>query len=253
MGVAELLMTAVALAMDAFAVALCKGLSTCRVKAKHMLVTGAWFGGFQALMPLIGYLMGQTFESRITPIDHWVTFFLLGFIGFNMLREAFECEDECTDASLGFKIMLTMALATSIDALAVGVGFALIPDINIVFAISAIGVITFILSALGVKIGSIFGAKWRTPAELAGGLVLIGIGAKMLIQHTVADKSRYDLIIGISFAYLLTAVFTFLAIVTRKKVLENCTDRKSFVLYVIFSSLCATVGIGLTVLALVVL
>ena len=129
MGIAELLMTAVALSMDAFAVAVCKGLATDKVRARHMLITGAWFGGFQALMPLIGYLLGQTFKGFITPVDHWITFLLLGVIGFNMLKEALDCDEEA-NASLGFKIMLTMALATSIDALAVGIGFALLPELD---------------------------------------------------------------------------------------------------------------------------
>ena len=182
MGTLELIMTALALSMDAFAVAVCKGLATDKVRPKHMLITGAWFGGFQALMPLIGYLLGQTFKGLITPVDHWITFILLGIIGFNMLKEALEC-DEDADASLGFKIMLTMALATSIDALAVGIGFALLPSLNIWFAIGAIGVITFTLSAIGIKIGSVFGAKWRSPAELVGGLVLICIGLKILLEH----------------------------------------------------------------------
>lgn len=185
MGTWELILTAIGLAMDAFAVAICKGLSTCRVKPKHMIVTGLWFGGFQALMPLIGYLLGKTFAEYIESFDHWIAFLLLLLLGLNMLKEALSKEDECscTDASLAFSVMLTMAVATSIDALAVGITYALLPDINIFVAIGSIGVITFALSALGVKIGSVFGAKNKKYAELAGAAVLILIGTKILLEH----------------------------------------------------------------------
>jgi len=252
MGLSELAMTAVALSMDAFAVAVCKGLATSKVRTKHMLITGAWFGGFQALMPFIGFLLGQTFNDLITPVDHWVTFFLLGVIGFNMLKESLECEDEA-DASLGFKIMLTMALATSIDALAVGIGFALIPDINIVFAVSAIGVITFTLSAIGVKIGSAFGSKWRAPAEFAGGVVLIGIGLKMLLEHTLEDKSRYDLIIGVSASFLLAVALTFFAILTMKRAECKCSVKPLIYLYFILAGTLFLAGSALVVLSLILL
>ncbi len=185
MGTWELILTAIGLAMDAFAVAICKGLSTCRVKPKHMIVTGLWFGGFQALMPLIGYLLGKTFAEYIESFDHWIAFLLLLLLGLNMLKEALSKEDECscTDASLAFSVMLTMAVATSIDALAVGITYALLPGINIFVAIGSIGVITFALSALGVKIGSVFGAKNKKYAELAGAAVLILIGTKILLEH----------------------------------------------------------------------
>lgn len=183
MGIFELLATAVALSMDAFAVAICKGLSTGKVKIKHMVITGAWFGGFQALMPFIGYLLGSAFRKYITPVDHWIAFVLLGLLGANMIKEAFSAEEECTDSSLGFKVMLLMAIATSIDALAVGITFALLPDVNIWLAVGSIGVITFTLSAIGVKVGSVFGAKNKKYAELAGGIVLILIGAKILLEH----------------------------------------------------------------------
>ena len=183
MGIFELLATAVALSMDAFAVSICKGLSACRVKPKHMIVTGLWFGGFQALMPLIGYLLGRSFERFITPVDHWIAFVLLGLLGANMIKESFDKEEACTDASLAVKVMFTMAVATSIDALAVGITFALLPDVNILLAISFIGVITFLLSAIGVKAGSVFGAKNKRYAELFGGIVLIAIGAKILLEH----------------------------------------------------------------------
>lgn len=183
MGTFELIATAIALSMDAFAVAICKGLSTEKVKIKHMLITGAWFGGFQALMPLIGYILGSTFEKYITNIDHWIAFVLLGLLGANMIKEAFSKEEENADASLCFSVMLTMAIATSIDALAVGITFALLPDVNIWVAIGSIGLITFTLSAIGVKVGSVFGAKHKRFAELAGGVVLIIIGTKILLEH----------------------------------------------------------------------
>ena len=187
MTIFELLITAIALSMDAFAVAICKGLSTGKIKPKHMLICGLWFGGFQALMPLIGYLLGGFFADYITAFDHWIAFALLGFIGGKMLFEAFEkdkCEDcGCGDEAFGFGTMLTMAIATSIDALAVGITFALLPDVNIVFAVSSIGVVTFAFSAVGVKIGSIFGAKYKFVAELVGGATLVGMGIKILIEH----------------------------------------------------------------------
>ena len=182
MGTWELLATAVALAMDAFAVAICKGLATDKVKIKHMLIVGAWFGGFQGLMPLTGYLVGSSFAQYIERFDHWIAFGLLALNGATMIKESFGKDDEEADASLGFKIMLTMAIATSIDALAVGVGFAMI-DINIIPAVSLIGVITFGLSALGVKIGNVFGAKYKSWAERAGGIVLMIIGLKILLEH----------------------------------------------------------------------
>ena len=183
MGNWELITTAIALAMDAFAVAICKGLASEKVRLRHMAIVGLWFGGFQALMPLIGYLIGSTFESYITGIDHWIAFGLLGVIGINMLREAFEKEEECTDASFAIPVMLTMAIATSIDALAVGVSFAIIPDINIALAISAIGIITFVLSGIGLKIGNVFGARYKSLAEGVGGTVLILMGVKILLEH----------------------------------------------------------------------
>lgn len=179
----ELITTAIALAMDAFAVAICKGLATDKVKLKHMAVVGIWFGGFQALMPLIGYGIGSAFAQYITKFDHWIAFGLLGIIGANMVWESFKKDEEQTDASLGFAVMLTMALATSIDALAVGVGFAVIEDVDIVLAISSIGVITFLLSAIGVKLGNIFGARYKCIAERVGGIVLVLMGLKILLEH----------------------------------------------------------------------
>ncbi|MBQ8688873.1 MAG: manganese efflux pump [Clostridia bacterium] len=187
----ELLITAIALSMDAFAVAVCKGLATGEVKFKHMMITGAWFGGFQALMPLLGYLLGSLFASYITAFDHWISFALLAIIGANMIKEAFEKDDECeckdgckpTKNAFAFLTMLTMAIATSIDALAVGIGYAMLGNINIIFAVASIGVITFIISAVGVKIGAIFGAKYKFVAELVGGIILIIMGGKILIEH----------------------------------------------------------------------
>ncbi len=183
MGLLELLLIAVGLAMDAFAVSICKGLATPKVAPRHMLIVGAWFGGFQALMPLIGYFLGSTFSEYIEKFDHWIAFLLLLFIGGNMIREAIWGGDEESCACFGFKTMFTMAIATSIDALAVGVTFALLPNVNIWFAIGSIGVITFLLSAAGVKFGSILGEKNKTRAEIAGGAILILMGIKILLEH----------------------------------------------------------------------
>lgn len=179
----ELLILAAGLAMDAFAVAVCKGLATDKLRLKHLVIVGLWFGGFQALMPAIGYFLGSTFERYITAVDHWVAFVLLAIIGGNMIKEAVTGEGECADASLGFKVMLTMAVATSIDALAVGVTFGLLPDVNIVAAVSLIGVITFVMSALGVKVGNVFGSRWKSRAELLGGVILVLLGLKILLEH----------------------------------------------------------------------
>ena len=181
MGIIELLITAIALSMDAFAVSVCKGLSVCRVRAKHMLLTGVWFGGFQALMPLIGFLVGSIFSDLITKYDHWIAFVLLAIIGGNMIKESLEKEEETCDISMSPKSMFLLAIATSIDALAVGVTFAFL-HVNIVPAVIFIGVVTFTCSALGVKIGSIFGTKYKSKAELFGGVVLILIGLKLLLE-----------------------------------------------------------------------
>ena len=183
MGILELLLIAVGLSMDAFAVSVCKGLSVGKTKLKHYVITGLWFGGFQALMPFIGYLLGSTFEKYIVSFDHWVAFILLSVIGINMIRESFDKEKNETDASFSFKNMFLLAVATSIDALAVGITFALLPDVNIFLAISFIGIITFILSGIGIKIGNIFGMKYKSVAERMGGIILILIGLKILIEH----------------------------------------------------------------------
>lgn len=183
MGLLELFILAVGLSMDAFAVSVCKGLSVQKIEPKHYLCVGAWFGGFQALMPAIGYLLGSTFEQYITSVDHWVAFVLLCFIGGNMIKESRESEEDETDGSFGFKTMFLMAVATSIDALAVGITFALLPDVNIVAAVSFIGVTTFLLSAVGLKVGNVFGLKYKSKAELAGGVILVLIGTKILLEH----------------------------------------------------------------------
>lgn len=183
MGLTELLILAIALSMDAFAVSVCKGLATERVRFKHMAISGAWFGGFQALMPLIGFLLGSAFERYVKAVDHWIAFMLLGAIGVNMLKEAFSEEDTSDSGDFGFKSMLVMAIATSIDALAVGITFALLPDVNIAAAVTFIGITTFLLSALGVKIGSAVGGKYKNRAQLAGGAILILLGIKILIEH----------------------------------------------------------------------
>ena len=186
MGFWELLILAVGLSMDAFAVSVCKGLSSRRAGLKNMCSCGLWFGGFQALMPLIGFFVGRLFADAIVAVDHWIAFVLLAFIGANMLREAFSNEEECDcdkNADFSFKTMLTMAVATSIDALAVGVSLSLAGNVNIFLAILLIGVITFILSALGVKVGSVFGDKLEKKAQIAGGVILILIGLKILLEH----------------------------------------------------------------------
>lgn len=182
MSAAELFLLAVGLSMDAFAVAVCKGLALKRVKPLHMALVGLWFGGFQALMPVIGYFIGVQFSSYITAIDHWIAFALLAVIGGNMVKEALSKEEEEEDASLTVKKMLPLAVATSIDALAVGVSFAFL-EVQIGLAAGFIGVVTFLFSAAGVKVGSLFGAKYKSRAELVGGVLLILLGLKILLDH----------------------------------------------------------------------
>lgn len=181
----ELVLIAVGLSMDAFAVAICKGLSVQKLGWKHYLTVGAWFGGFQALMPTLGYLLGTTFERYITSVDHWVAFVLLCLIGGSMLKEGLAKEEEEKEERAGFdfKSMLLLAVATSIDALAVGITFALLPDVNIFGAVGLIGTITFCLSAVGLKVGNIFGLKYKSKAEVVGGVILILIGVKILLEH----------------------------------------------------------------------
>lgn len=179
----ELFLIATGLSMDAFAVSICKGLAMKRCTLGKAGIVGLYFGGFQALMPLIGYFLGVQFRDVITSVDHWIAFILLGVIGGNMIREALGTEAcETADASLDVRNMLALAVATSIDALAVGVTFAFL-QVNIVPAVCFIGVITFTLSAAGVKIGNVFGTRFKAKAELAGGVILILIGAKILLEH----------------------------------------------------------------------
>ena len=189
MGIIELFVLAVGLSMDAFAVSVCKGLSLGKIKWKHMCIAGAWFGGFQALMPLIGYFLGRFFTDMIEQYDHWIAFILLVLIGGNMVKEALGGEEEDLDCSMSSKTMFVLAVATSIDALAVGVTFAFL-KVAIVPAVTFIGVVTFVCSAIGVKIGSIFGVKYKSKAELCGGIILILIGVKILLEGVgILEKS----------------------------------------------------------------
>ena len=185
MSFAELLIIAVGLSMDAFAVAVCKGLAVKKAGIKQMVVAGLWFGGFQALMPAVGYAFGYTLKEYVEKYDHWIAFILLGIIGINMIKEAVSKEDceDCSSASMGMKEMFTLAVATSIDALIVGIGYAFLPDVNIVAAVGFIGIITFVLSGIGIKIGNIFGLKFKKKAEIAGGVILILMGTKILLEH----------------------------------------------------------------------
>ena len=182
MGIIELIILSIGLAMDAFAVAVCKGLSMSKMSWKKACIIGAYFGIFQALMPFIGYLLGINFQEQIVSVDHWIAFILLGIIGLNMLKEALSKEVESANDSIKFKDMLILAIATSIDALAVGITFAFL-KVNVWLAIILIGVITFIISVAGVKIGNVFGCKYEKKAELAGGLILILLGIKILLEH----------------------------------------------------------------------
>ena len=183
MGLIELFIIAVGLSMDAFAVSICKGLSLGKIKVRHMLLAGIWFGGFQAIMPAAGYFLGSFFADMITKYAHWVAFILLAIIGGNMIKESREDDDCCcdADAAMDVKTMFLLAVATSIDAAAVGVSFAFL-KVDIVPAVLFIGCITFICSAIGVKIGSLFGTRYKSKAEFAGGLVLIIIGLKTLLE-----------------------------------------------------------------------
>lgn len=178
----EILLLGVGLSMDAFAVSVCKGLAMKKITAAKAATCGLWFGGFQALMPLLGYLAGSAFSGYIQRIDHWIAFILLGLIGANMIREAVSGEEEEGSESLAPGEMFLLAVATSIDALAVGVTFAFL-EVKILPAVSLIGVTTFVFSAAGVKIGNLFGLRYKAKAEFAGGIILIGIGTRILLQH----------------------------------------------------------------------
>ena len=189
MDLLTLLTLAVGLAMDAFAVSICKGLAMREKVLKKGIIVGLWFGGFQALMPTIGFFLGTQFKDQITSIDHWIAFVLLGLIGINMVKEALSNDEEQADDSIAVKEMFMLAVATSIDALAVGITFAFL-NVHILWAItlivsaaSMIGVCTFLISFVGVKIGNIFGTKYKSKAELAGGIILILLGFKILFEH----------------------------------------------------------------------
>ena len=186
MGIGELLLLAVGLSMDAFAVSVCKGLAMKKATVRAQVTCGAWFGGFQGLMPLIGFLLGTMFAEAIQFIDHWIAFGLLALIGINMLREAFSKECDCCcgeDADLSVKTMFVMAVATSIDALAVGISLAMAGNVNIWLAVGLIGAVTFLLSGVGVRIGNIFGSRFEKKAEATGGIILILLGLKILLEH----------------------------------------------------------------------
>ena len=182
MDLLTLLTLAVGLAMDAFAVSICKGLAMREKVLKKGIIVGLWFGGFQALMPTIGFFLGTQFKDQITSIDHWIAFVLLGLIGINMVKEALSNDEEQADDSIAVKEMFMLAVATSIDALAVGITFAFL-NVHIVSAAAMIGVCTFLISFVGVKIGNVFGTKYKSKAELAGGIILILLGFKILFEH----------------------------------------------------------------------
>lgn len=187
MGIGELLLLAVGLSMDAFAVSVCKGLAMRKATLKAELTCGVWFGGFQALMPVIGFFLGTLFADAIVAFDHWVAFILLAIIGANMLKEAFEKKEGCgceeADADMSVKTMFVMAVATSIDALAVGISLAMAGNVNIWLAAIFIGICTCTLSAVGVKIGNVFGCRYEKKAQMAGGIILILLGLKILLEH----------------------------------------------------------------------
>lgn len=185
MSALELFILAIGLSMDAFAVSICKGLAVKRIDIKKAAIVGLWFGGFQALMQMIGYFLGTRFSGAIQSIDHWVAFILLSLIGANMIREALSRDEDAgrDSGSLSFKTMLMLAVATSIDALAAGITFAFL-DVDIVGAVSIIGCTTCIISMAGVKVGSVFGTKYKSKAELTGGVMLILLGLKILLEHT---------------------------------------------------------------------
>ena len=188
MGIGELLLLAVGVSMDAFAVSICKGLAMKKATLKAGLTCGLWFGGFQALMPTIGFFLGTLFADAISAVDHWVAFVLLAVIGANMLKEAFGKEEECCccdeqNADMSVKTMFVMAVATSIDALAVGISLAMAGNVNIWLAAAFIGICTCTFSACGVKIGNIFGSRFEKKAQIAGGAILILLGLKILLEH----------------------------------------------------------------------
>ena len=186
MGIFELLIIAVGVSMDAFAVSICKGLSTRKIKPTDAVSAGLWFGGFQALMPLIGYYLGVSFADFVSDVDHWIAFVLLGIIGGNMIKESFEKNAENANPDFSFKAMFPLAIATSIDALAIGVSLAFL-KVDIWSAVLFIGVTTALFSVAGVYIGKFFGCRYKSRAEFAGGFILIAMGLKILLEHTIAS------------------------------------------------------------------
>ena len=183
MSIIEIALIGVGLAMDAFAVSICKGLAMRRMNYKKAIIIAAFFGVFQALMPALGYVLGTTFANKIAAIDHWIAFILLALIGANMIKEALSSDDdECQDDSLRLGDLIMLSIATSIDALAVGITFAFF-NVSLLLSVSMIGIITFIICVIGVKVGNVFGEKYKSKAELAGGLILIVMGAKIIIDH----------------------------------------------------------------------
>ena len=183
MSIIEIALIGVGLAMEAFAVSICKGLAMRRMNYKKAIIIAAFFGVFQALMPALGYVLGTTFANKIAAIDHWIAFILLALIGANMIKEALSSDDdECQDDSLRLGDLIMLSIATSIDALAVGITFAFF-NVSLLLSVSMIGIITFIICVIGVKVGNVFGEKYKSKAELAGGLILIVMGAKILIDH----------------------------------------------------------------------
>ena len=183
MNIYSLMLLGVSLAMDSFSVSVCKGLAVGRPSWKGGILCGVWFGGFQALMPLIGFFLGIRFRDYITAIDHWVAFILLTFIGGNMIKESFSEEEDVSSSSFSIKTMFVMAVATSIDALAVGIALAMEGDTDIYLAVAIIGIVTFILSAIGFKVAARFGEKYQKKAVFAGGTILIFLGIKILFEH----------------------------------------------------------------------
>ena len=182
MGICAILLLGIGLSMDAFAVSICKGLAMKKMNWKNAIIIALYFGMFQAVMPIIGYFLGTTFESLVTTFDHWIAFILLLLIGGSMIKESFDKEDEKKNDKIDFKTMTVLALATSIDALAIGITFAFL-DVNVTLAVSIIGIITFIISVCGVKIGNKFGDKYQNKAELMGGIILVLLGIKILLEH----------------------------------------------------------------------
>ena len=182
MGIIEIVLIGLSLAMDAFAVSICKGLSMKKMNWKSAIIISLYFGIFQAFMPVVGYFLGSTFESYVTNIDHWIAFILLSLIGGNMIKESFDSEDKKKNDKIDFKTMIVLAIATSIDALAIGITFAFF-EVNLLLSISIIGIITFLLSIIGVKIGNKFGDKYQNKAEFVSGLILVLLGIKILLEH----------------------------------------------------------------------